>query len=121
MDANYTAILLDGTQNPVSIRLGRKDRTDSDMNYPPKSISWSGGAINKPRGFNFVSEAFRNKGAEDQQEVRVYLLAGLKLTALVPPNLLDADGKEMTLEQQGAQMVDEFLYPEKYKGIGVFK
>lgn len=110
----YTAILLDGTKNPVSIRLSRRDTHSEQMNYPPGSIQWSGAATKLARSFNFIQEVIRDKDVPIAKEVRIYALVGLAINSLVH-GLRDDDGRPLTLKRQGEIMASDFLYPEKYQ------
>lgn len=115
----YTAILLDGTKNPVSIRLSRKERVGVEANYPPASITWSGSAVMPARTFAFAWDEFRYKGTLDEEEIRIYKLPSLRLDSKI---WVGAPGqeKQVTVQEQGRQMVDEFLYPEKYRTSSIY-
>lgn len=106
----YTAILLDGTKDPVCIMLDGKDGKG-------KSISWSGSATNPVRSFNFVESLHRDKGSPSEKEVLVYSLLGLKTDSRVLG--LRIKDKPLTVAEQGRMLADQFLYPEKYIEAGM--
>lgn len=105
-----TAILIDGSKNPVSIQIKPGERTPS--------LSWGGSATNPARHFNFVRSYVRDKGEPGEREALVYRHAKLKGDAVIPGLRYDGEGP-VTADAQGARMADEFLYPEKYAEIGV--
>lgn len=105
----YTAILLDGSKNPTSISLDKRDGR-------PASLSWGGSATNPARHFNFERVAIRDKGQPGEREVCVFKLVGLRMDARVLG--LTIDGRPATVADQAERMADEFLYPEKYAEMG---
>jgi hypothetical protein len=106
----YTAILLDGTKEPVSIRLNPKDGR-------PASVSWSGAADKPAKHFNFVRSLVRDKGEPAEREVMIFRRVGLRAEAEVPG--LVVDSRRLTVAEQGERMADEFLYPERYAEAGM--
>jgi hypothetical protein len=108
----HTAILLDGSKNPISILLDPK--TDGR----PPSLSWGGSATTPAKHFNFVRSVVRDKGQPEEKEVLIYKHYKLNLDAPVL-GLRATDGHVLSVGEQGELMADEFLYPEKYVEVGV--
>ena len=88
-----TAILIDGSDNPVAIRIAESER---------QAFISQGIAGNRPRNFRFVRPMSVTVAGEDEPRT-VYLYR------LTSASLSDAD-----FEAMAASRADEFLNPEKY-------
>lgn len=116
----YTAILLDGTRNPICISL-KADEAGEYKAKQKRSIAWSGSATNIARDFNF-SHVIPNN--DQSREVLIFVRVGVKPDSLVPGlrmSDLDVDTQRdefVTVKKQGEVLAEQFLYPEKYAHMG---
>ena len=117
----YTAILLDGTKNPVSIMLDANQAGEFKSGQK-KSMAWAGNATRPAKDFNFIRVIDRKDGG--LKEILIFIRVGVKMESTVPGlrmNDLDADAQEapVTVHRQGEVLAEQFLYPEKYLEMGL--
>lgn len=117
----YTAILLDGTKNPVSIMLDANQAGEFKSGQK-KSMSWAGNATSPAKDFNFVRVIDRKDGG--LKEILLFVKVGVRMDSTVPAlrmKDLDADAPDtaVTVQHQGEILAEQFLYPEKYLEMGL--
>ena len=90
MEILQTALLIDGSENPVALRLDPRDQKDYIAQGRPNAT---------PRNFKFVKKT---------GHVLLYRLDGEKRTEL----------SDQAFEASAAAEADKFLRPERYKDMG---
>lgn len=117
----YTAILLDGTKNPVSIMLDAQQAGEFKSGQK-KSMSWAGNATSPAKDFNFLRVI--NRTDQGLKEILLFTKVGVKMESTVPALRMkdldvDANDGPVTVQRQGEIIAEQFLFPEKYLEMGL--